>query len=67
LQTESGETNAQLIDPITRQPVGNPVVTWVLRGTKGVISRVGVVFFHHLTGCRVDWDLDTRNWCIEYP
>ena len=30
-------------------------------------SRVGVVFFHKLSGCRVDWELDARSWCLEYP
>jgi hypothetical protein len=43
------------------------VYLYALRGAPGVPSRVGVEFFHHLTGCRVIWDLDRRNWGVEYP
>jgi hypothetical protein len=32
-----------------------------------VPDRVGVVLFHHLTGCRVDWNLGQRIWCIDCP
>jgi hypothetical protein len=67
LVTEVAAVAAQLLDPITRQPVGPKVTVEVMRGTPGVPSRVGAVFFHRLTGCRVIWHLDTRTWCVEYP
>jgi hypothetical protein len=67
LVTEVATIFAQLLDPRTRQPVGPKVSVEVMRGTPGVPSRVGVVFFHRLTGCRVVWELDTRTWCVEYP
>lgn len=64
---ESGEVTAQLIDPATRQRVGPLVTVYANRGVKGVVSRVGPVFFHALTGCRVVWELDRKEWCVEYP
>jgi len=39
----------------------------VCRGVEGVPNRVGVVFFHRLAGCRVHWELDSRNWRVEVP
>jgi hypothetical protein len=33
----------------------------------GIPDRVGMAFFHRLNGCKVIWDLDKREWCIEYP
>jgi hypothetical protein len=65
--SSSGLTNAQLICPVARQRVGPVVSVHVSRGATGVPSRVGVVFFHLLSGCRVDWDLDQREWCVAYP
>jgi hypothetical protein len=65
--TECGLTAVQLIDPVTRRRVGPVVQLYVNRGFVGVPSRVGVVFFHALTGCRVIWALDTRTWVVEYP
>jgi hypothetical protein len=65
--TRTGLTNVQLFDPITAQPVGPVVRLFASRGRRGLPSRVGVVFFHRLTGCRILWDLDSRGWCIEYP
>jgi hypothetical protein len=63
----SGETAAQLRDPSTKARVGPVVRLSATRGTVGLPSRVGVVFFHSLTGCRVLWDLDGQARCIEYP
>jgi len=65
--TKSGQLTAQLISPITRLPVGPAVRLHVMRGSVGVPNRVGVVFFHHLKGCKVNWDLDNRTWSIDYP
>ena len=64
---ESRLTTSQLMDPFTPQPVGPLVHTYITRGSPGVPSRVGVVFFHHLAGCRVVWQLDRREWRIETP
>jgi hypothetical protein len=63
----SGLTIAQIVAPLTGQPIGPRVRLYVSRGDAGVPSRVGVVFFHLLRGCRVLWDLDQRLWCIECP
>lgn len=65
--SEVATVSAQRLDPITRQPVGPNVTVEVMRGTHGVPSRVGAVFFHRLTGCRVVWELDMRIWCVECP
>jgi hypothetical protein len=47
------------VGPLVRVRVG--------RGMPNVVSRVGVEFFHRLTGCSVNWDLDAKNWCVTYP
>jgi hypothetical protein len=65
--TESGSLGAQLISPQTRQLVGPVVHVYVFRGVPGIPDRVGMAFFHHLKGCKVLWDLDKREWCIESP
>jgi hypothetical protein len=65
--TESGLLDAQLMNPQTQSPVGPLVSVHVLRGSPGVPSRVGVVFFHLLKGCTILWDLDHRDWRIDYP
>src|SRR5262245_33314335 len=65
--TESGALDAQLMCPQTRTPVGPIVHISVFRGAAGVPNRVGVVFFHLLRGCKVFWDLDQRDWRIDYP
>lgn len=64
---ESALTTVHLIEPASQAMIGPAVSTHVCRGAPGVQSRVGVVFFHRLTGCRVVWELDTRDWCVEYP
>lgn len=58
---------AHLLDPSNGSPIGPAVRCLAFRNVSGVPSRVGIVFFHRLTGCRVAWDLDTRTWCVEYP
>jgi hypothetical protein len=65
--TESGLITAQVVSPATRQPVGPPVSIYVSCGAPAVPNRVGIAFFHRLSGCRVLWDLDQQMWCIEYP
>jgi hypothetical protein len=64
---ESGLIMAQLISHVSLLPVGPAVRLHVMRGSPGVPNRVGVVFFHHLKGCHVNWDLDNRIWSIDYP
>src|SRR5262249_17341005 len=66
-QSESGLLGSQLICPVDRRRVGPVVQLYVLRGNPGVPNRFGVAFFHHLVGCRVLWNLDTRTWCVDYP
>jgi len=58
---------AQLLDPVGGARIGPPVRCLAARNFVSVPSRVGVVFFHRLTGCRVIWELDQRSWCVEYP
>jgi hypothetical protein len=65
--TESGLATAWLLDPVNRQRAGPVVAVWVGRGMSGIISRVGLAFFHRLHGCQVNWLLDQRTWCIDYP
>ena len=65
--SESGFTNAQLLDPLTKRGIGPVVQLHVCRGAPGVPSRVGVVFFHRLAGSSVEWDLDSRTWCVKCP
>lgn len=65
--SESGVTNAQLRNSSTNSGIGPMVQLHVCRGAPGVPSRVGVVFFHRLTGCRVVWNLDRRSWRVECP
>ena len=64
---DTGLGTAQLVCPATRQRIGPLVSLWIACGTAGVPSRVGVVFFHHLTGCKVLWELDQRTWEIHCP
>lgn len=64
---ETARTTAQLIDPDTTQRVGPVVRLYVSRGVPSVPGRVGVSFFHGLSGCEVVWDIDARKWCVEYP
>jgi hypothetical protein len=63
----AGLTTAQLICPISRSRIGPQVDLYVSRGAPGVPHRVGLVFFHALAGCRVQWNFDKREWCIEFP
>jgi hypothetical protein len=67
LVSEAAQVVARLLDPTGRAPVGPTVHMDVMRGAPGVPSRVGVEFFHHLTGCRAVWELAARLWCVEYP
>jgi hypothetical protein len=67
LAASTGQTSARLLDPISRQRVGPYVQLDAFRGAVGLSHRVGVVFFHRLTGCRVLWDLDSRARCVEIP
>jgi hypothetical protein len=64
---ETGRVMAQLVCPLTRQRIGPAVTVFVARGVPGVPNRVGVAFFHRLTGCHVNWDLDQQTWVIDCP
>jgi hypothetical protein len=67
VELDCGAVSAQLVDPATRTRVGPAVSLHIVRCFPKVPNRVGVVFFHHLAGCRVEWDLTAREWCVEYP
>ena len=62
---ECALTTAHLIHPTTRRQVGPVVRVFVSRGVTAVPNRVGVPFFHLLTGCRIVWNLADRTWCVE--
>ncbi len=64
---DTGLTTAQLVCPLSQKPAGPVVQVFVGCAPAGVPNRVGVVFFHRLTGCRVTWELDQQTWCIDYP
>jgi hypothetical protein len=64
---DTGRLTAQLVCPVTGQGIGPAVPLFVARGAAGLPDRVGVVFFHGLSGCRVAWDLDQRTWCVDCP
>jgi len=65
--TESGALDAQLLCPQSQVPVGPIASVYVFRGAIAVPDRVGIAFFHRLSGCKVSWELDLRRWCVEYP
>ena len=46
---------------------GSMICVRVARGATGVPDRVGVAFFHCLTGCRVLWDCGARTWTMSIP
>lgn len=64
---EAGQLEAQVLDPMSRSPIGPRIQIDVKRGTAGVPSRVGTAFFHKFVDCRVVWDLDDRLWSVESP
>jgi len=66
-RSESGFTYAQLIDPATQLEVGPRVGIYVSCEAPALPSRVGVVFFHRLIGCKVKWNMDLRRWTVEFP
>src|SRR4051812_132599 len=45
-----GFTTARLLDPVSKHPIGPPADLFVARVVAGVPSRVGVAFFHRLSG-----------------
>ena len=63
---DCGEVISQLIDPVSGLRVGPVVVADVVRTFPRVPNRVGVVFFHLLTDCSVQWDLNSWQWCVDY-
>jgi hypothetical protein len=63
----SGWARVQLLDPATAFGIGPTVRLFITRGFPAVPNRVGVVFFHRLSGCSVLWQLDQRSWCVNIP
>jgi hypothetical protein len=64
---DSGEVVAQLIDPTSRRRIGPRVTVDIVRSFPRIPNRVGVVFFHHLVDCSINWNLNTRMWCVDCP
>jgi hypothetical protein len=67
IRLKTGFVVARLLDPSRGAPIGPAVRCLAVRNVPGVVSRVGVVFFHRLTGCRAEWDFDNRMWCVACP
>jgi hypothetical protein len=67
VRLKTGFVVARLLDPATGSQIGPTVRCLALRNFAGVPSRVGIAFFHRLSGCRADWDFDARLWCIDCP
>lgn len=67
IRMQSGLVSAQLFDVDNASIIGPRVQLCAWRGFANVPSRVGVLFFHKLAGCRVVWDLDARLWSVENP
>lgn len=65
--SETGLATAQLLEPVSHLAIGPLISVYMSRGAAGLPSRAGLVFFHQLHGCRVDWDLTARTWSIEVP
>jgi len=63
---DCGEVSSQLIDPVSGLRVGPLIVADIVRTFPRIPNRVGVVFFHLLTDCTVHWDLNSRQWCVDY-
>jgi hypothetical protein len=62
----TGLTTIQLLEPQSGNPAGPIVPLYVGRGAPGIPSRIGVAFFHRLSGGKVIWDLTARTWTIEF-
>ncbi len=56
-----------LVRPGTAEAAGPEVDVFVARIPEGLPSRVGLVFFHKLTGCQVVWDCSGRTWPLHIP
>lgn len=62
-----GKISTFLARPTTVEVAGPEVEVFVARSASGLPTRVGLVFFHNLTGCRVLWDCSARTWSIQIP
>ena len=62
-----GRVSTFLARPATAEVAGPEVKVFVARSHVGLPSRVGIVFFHKLEGCRVVWDCSARTWSIQLP
>src|SRR4051812_38264691 len=51
IRLKTGFVAARLLEPATGSPIGPTVRCLAVRNFAGVPSRVGVAFFHRLTGC----------------
>jgi hypothetical protein len=64
---DPGVATAQFVHSASHQRIGPVVSVGIACGAPGVVSRVGVVFFHHLAGCKAVWELDQRIWEVHWP
>ena len=62
-----GMASTVLAQPATTEPAGPEVEVFVARSTDGLPNRVGLAFFHKLTGCQVSWDCSARTWSLSIP
>lgn len=60
-----GMASAVLARPTTSESAGPAVEVFVARSTEGLPNRVGLAFFHKLTGCQVSWDCSARTWSLQ--
>ncbi len=63
---ECASTDGSLAVPGTTDPFGRTIQIHVARGAAQIPSRVGVVFFHRLPGCRVLWNCELRTWSVSF-
>ncbi len=64
---ESGMVIVSLAMPDDREiAIGPEIRVHVARGAEQLPNRVGVVFFHRLPNCSVEWNCTVREWTIRF-
>ena len=59
-----GMVKTSLAIPETEIAVGPVVEVYVTRCPPGLPNRVGLSFFHKLSGCHVIWDCSAKTWSV---
>ena len=62
-----GQAEVRLTSPGTTIPVGAAVQVSVARSFAGLPARVGLEFFHRLSGCQVLWNCVAQMWTVSLP